>query len=222
MPSGSIISRLKPVCIVGGSETSHDVITEVSQWVDDWVAVDSGADTLLKAGITPAAVVGDLDSLSDTARAAFAPLLHEISEQSSTDFAKALTRVDAPVVIALGFTGGRLDHQLSVLSVMRQHMHRPVVLADGHDVSFLVGAGQSSLTLDAGTRVSLMPVSPATVSLTGVTWPFADQLMQMDGFTSPSNAATGGTVTIDADAPILVTLPWACLAVSLQAVARAK
>ncbi len=221
MPSGFIVSRLTPVCLVGGATASRDAIAHISQWVEDWIAVDSGADTLLQAGILPAAVIGDLDSLSQTARATFAPLLHRIGEQSTTDFEKALTRVQAPAIIALGFTGGRLDHQLSVLSVMRHHANRPVILADDHDVSFFLAAGRSTFALEHGTRLSLMPVCQATVSLAGVKWPFADQLMQMDGFTSPSNEASGGQVTVDTDAPVLLTLPRACLAIALQSVVHA-
>ena len=66
-----------------------------------------------------------------------------------------------------------------------------------------------------------MPVGHATVTLTGVEWPFADQIMTMASFTSPSNAALGGPVTIVTDAPILLTLPQACLPDVLQAIARA-
>lgn len=217
-----IVSGLDPVCLVGGVRASRDIITLVSQWVGAWVAVDGGADTLLGTNWLPEAVIGDLDSLSPVARATFADRLHHISEQSTTDFEKALVRVAAPAVIAVGFTGGRMDHQLSVLSVMTQHAARRVILVDDTDVSFLALAGQTKVSLPEGTRISLMPVTPATVTLTGVQWPFADQAMQMDGFTSPSNAASGGTVTITCDAPVLATLPLACLASVLQAVVPAK
>jgi thiamine pyrophosphokinase len=218
--SGIIVSSEKPLCLVGGAAASIDVINDISQWVEGFVAVDSGADVLLDAGVTPRVVIGDLDSISPQSRAAFQDRLCEIKEQSTTDFEKALCRVTASALIALGFTGGRMDHILSVLSVMVRYPEKPVILTDAHDASFLASAGQTVFTLPQGTRVSLMPVTPATVSVDGVVWPFSQMQMTMAGFTSPSNAALGGDVSITTDAPVLVTLPRAHLQTALKVVAR--
>lgn len=217
-----IVSNSEPLCIVGGASASHAVLGQVAPFVAAYVGVDGGADTLLDAGIGPVAVIGDLDSLSDQARAAYADVLHHFTDQSTTDFEKTLASVAAPALVAVGFTGGRMDHILSVLSVMRTQPDKRVILLDDHDVSFFAGIGVTELDLPKDARVSVMPVHPARVSLSGVVWPFVDQPMQMGGFTSPSNAALGGKVTIAVDAPVLVTLPQAFLAVALQAVVRAQ
>lgn len=220
MSSETIVSTLKPVCFVGGAFATAVEINDINQYVDGVIAVDSGADAVLEAGLTPLAVIGDLDSLSQIARNTFAESLCQIDEQSTTDFEKALTRVVAPAIIGLGFTGGRMDHILSVLSVMVRYPEKPVILADANDVSFLAPQGETVFALPKATRVSLMPVIPATVSLNGVVWPFSQTWMSMAGFTSPSNAAIGGDVTIQTDAPILVTLPRAHLPTALKAVVR--
>jgi thiamine pyrophosphokinase len=47
--------------------------------------------------------------------AALADRLHPVEEQDSTDFDKALARIDAPAILAVGFSGGRLDHELAAL-----------------------------------------------------------------------------------------------------------
>lgn len=220
MSSGIIVSSENPLCLVGGATSTISEITDISQWIEGFIAVDSGADILLEAGIAPLAVIGDLDSISAQSRAIFANKLCEIKEQSTTDFEKTLTRVSASALIALGFTGGRMDHILSVLSVMIRYPDKPVILADAHDASFLAPAGTTVFELSEGTRVSLMPVTTSLVSLDGVMWPFSLTLMEMTGFTSPSNAALGGDVTIKTDAPVLVTLPRAQLATALKVVAR--
>lgn len=186
------------------------------------MGVDGGADHLLAAGVTPAAVIGDLDSLSDRARATFQACLHHVPEQATTDFEKALTRTAAPIVLALGFTGGRLDHVLCVLNVVARHPERAVLLVDAHDVSFIAPTGHVAFDAKAGMRVSLMPVGAATVTVSGLRWPFAQMPMTPDGFTSPSNAAIGGMVTIETDGPVLVTLPRAELAAAMKAAVRAK
>lgn len=216
-----IVSDNSPICLIGGARISESAFLQALEHAKTLVAVDSGADFLLARNRVPAAVIGDLDSLSDAARQEFADRLCHISEQSTTDFEKALTRVKAPCLIALGFTGGRLDHVLSVLNVMARFPQSAVVLLDDEDASFVAPSGTYRFALDKGTRISVMPVgAAASVSLGGVVWPFDNQAMAPDGFTSPSNAALGGAVMLTTSAPVLVTLPREQLAVALQAVVR--
>ncbi len=217
-----IVASDKPVCLVGGAPIAKDAISAVSDHAGAFVGVDGGADHLLAADMRPAAVIGDLDSLSDQARATFHDCLFEVTEQSTTDFEKALTRVAAPMVLGLGFTGGRLDHSLSVLNVMAQHLQRAILLIDREDASFIAPLGQITFDLPAGTRVSIMPLGAAKVTVTGLRWPFADMAMAPDGFTSPSNAALGGHVSLQTDGPVLVTLPQAHLRTAMQAAVRAR
>ena len=221
MPLQSIVSDDSPICLVGGARISEAAFQVAQAQAKTFVAVDSGADFLLARGLVPAAVIGDLDSLSEAARVTYADRLCHISEQSTTDFEKALTRVAAPCVIAVGFTGGRLDHLLAVLNTLSRYPDRPTVLLDDDDASFLARPGTTRLTLDADTRISVMPIGAVrAVSLDGVVWPFVDQRMQADGFTSPSNAATGGNVTLTTTDPVLVTLPRGQLAAALKAAVR--
>lgn len=222
MPYEPIVASDNPVCFVGGAAIAEDAISAVFAHVAAFIAVDGGADHLLAASVTPAAVVGDLDSLSDRARAIFADQLCHVAEQSTTDFEKALVRVAAPVVLALGFTGGRIDHMLSVLNVMARFWDRAIVLVDPNDVCFVARSGRTVFHADQGTRISLMPLGAATVSVSGVVWPFAATRMTPSGFTSPSNAALGGQVAIETDGPVLVTLPRLLLPTALQAAVRAE
>lgn len=221
MPKEIIVSKSSPVLLIGGAPIAKSEVLAVSRLVGAYIAVDSGADQLRNAGLVPDAVIGDLDSLSADSRALFADRLIHIAEQSTTDFEKALSRVDAPAILGLGFTGGRLDHSLSVLHVMLRYCERAVVLIDAEDVSFFANVGDTTLTLPQGTRVSVLPIIDATVTLQGVVWPFTNQAMAASGFTSPSNAADGGDVVIKTDVPVLVTLPRAFLQSALQAASRA-
>jgi len=220
LSSETIVSNDRPVCFVGGASIAENAISAVFSHVTAFIGVDRGADHLLAASVTPAAVIGDLDSLSAQARATFGPQLCYVAEQSTTDFEKALTRVKAPMVLALGFTGGRLDHTLSVLNVMARYVDRAIILVDEEDVSFVARLGHTTFEVEKGARVSIMPLAAATVTVSGLEWPFTDQQMALAGFTSPSNAAIGGTVSIQTEGPVLVTLPRAHLPTAMQAAAR--
>jgi thiamine pyrophosphokinase len=216
-----IVSTSKPVCLIGGASVAKKSISAVLPLVGGFIGADGGADHLLGAGLTPVAVIGDLDSLSSHARATFADLLHPVDDPLTTDFEKVLQRVRAPMFICLGFTGGRMDHTLSVLNVMARFVDRTIVLADGDDASFLASRGTTHLVLPVGTRVSIMPLGVATVSAQGVQWPFTDQVMTPVGFTSPSNAASEENIAITTDGPVVITLPQEHLQAALQAAARA-
>ena len=218
----TIVSTSNIVCLVGGATVEKDAISAVFPNVDAFVGVDGGAEHLMRAGVAPAAVIGDLDSLGDHARATFADVLCHVAEQSTTDFEKAVLRVEAPLILGLGFTGGRIDHVLSALNVMARHIDRAIVLADVNDACFVTRIGQTVLDVPDGTRVSIMPLGPATVTSRGLEWSFDETLMTPDGFTSPSNAARAAKVTITTDGPVLVTLPRAFLPQALQAAVRAK
>lgn len=221
MTSQPIVSISRPVCLVGGAPLSPTAVAAVAPLVGAFVAVDGGADHLMQAGITPAAVIGDLDSLSDQARDRFRDVLHQVAEQSTTDFEKALTRVASPLVFLLGMTGGRIDHMLSVLNVMARFAERAILLVDAEEVSFIAPFGTTVMDLPRDAAIALMPVGRAQVSATGLKWPFSDQPMTPDGFTSPSNRVDTGPVTITTDGPVLVTLPLAFLPQAVQAAARA-
>lgn len=216
----SIVSSTSAICLVGGAPVADAVFAVVSPYVAGFVGVDGGADHLLAGGIAPMAVIGDLDSVSTQARAAFAGCLWHIPEQDTTDFEKALTRVTAPFVIALGFTGGRMDHALSVLNVMARMPDRGVFLVDADDVSYLAPQGDSLLDLPAGTRVSLMPLGDVRASAAGLAWPFTDWALHPVGRNSASNMATGGPVRISTQGPLLVTLPQAYLGAAVTTARR--
>jgi len=135
------------------------------------VAADGGADSALALGRRPSAVIGDLDSLSDRARRELpSETLIHVPEQESTDFQKALSRIAAPGVVALGLTGGRSDHELAAWHVLLAEPVPRCVVVAAEDLVFLCPA-ELHLDLPVGTRVSLFPMAPVTGRSEGLTWP---------------------------------------------------
>lgn len=216
-----IVHSFDPVVLVGGADLGPQDLNIPQRALATFVGVDGGADHLLTRGIMPAAVIGDLDSLSDAARAKFGELLHHIPEQATVDFEKALTNVAAPLIYAVGFAGGRLDHTLAVLHVMGRYPDKPVILVSGEDVSAIIPAQGITLDLPIGSRISLMPLIASQVQATGLKWPVSDQPFAPLGFTSPSNATASPTVTLQAKGCVIVTLPRSALVALATAASRA-
>ena len=200
-----VIETSRAVTLVGGGEVTATDLAVVLELAPVCVAADGGADRLLADGIVPEAVIGDFDSISSDTVAQI-PVLrqHRIREQSSTDFEKALLRVVAPVVVGVGFTGGRVDHQLAALHGLLAFAHKPCVLLAETEV-ILIAPPLLSLPTNAGEVVSLFPLVPMTGRSDGLEWPI-DGLHLAPGRTiGTSNRATG-PLTIWADAPGLVMI----------------
>ena len=218
----TIVSAKTAITLVGGAKVRPDDLTTALSLAPTLVAADGGADTLLSAGLRPRAVIGDMDSIGAAARAAFADVMIEVAEQETTDFDKALRHIRAPVVLALGFAGGRLDHELAMLHGMLARPHQPCVALGVETLVFLCPA-RLSLDLPAGTAVSLFPMGQVGVASEGLVWPTEGLRFQPAGRIGTSNAATGpqtGPVRLAADAPLmLVILPRDTLALVVRALA---
>lgn len=186
------------------------------------VAADGGADRLLSAGVMPQAVIGDMDSISAGARAAVpANRLHLIAEQATTDFDKALRSVGAPLVLALGFAGGRSDHGLAALNTLVRHAGRACLILGPRDVTFAAPPGEVSLTLRPGDVLSLFPLAQVAGDSRGLHWPIAGLAFAPDGFIGTSNRVAEPQVRLRFDtAGMLVILPRARLDAAIAALSR--
>ena len=181
------------------------------------VAADAGADAALAAGVRPDLVIGDLDSISDAARARLGDRLHRVPEQDSTDFEKCLQRIEAGFIIATGFSGSRIDHMLATLSVMARWPRQPILLLAETEVIFRAPR-RLVLDLRPQTRISLFPMGAVQGRSTGLHWPIDGLEFAPDRRVGTSNRATG-PVTIDSEGPLLVMLPKDRLATAIDALA---
>lgn len=205
------------VTLIGAGGAAPGDLETALAFAPRLVAADAGADAALAAGHVPELVIGDLDSISDMARARLDGQLHLVAEQDSTDFEKCLQRIQAGFIIATGFAGSRLDHTLAALSAIVRRSHQSILMLTNAEVVF---RATPRLRLDVApqTPVSLFPMGPASGWSTGLVWPIDGLEMTPDGRVGTSNLSTG-PVTIQSDGPMLVMLPKAALPVALHALA---
>ncbi|MEM7545252.1 MAG: thiamine diphosphokinase [Pseudomonadota bacterium] len=162
------------------------------------VCADGGANRL--GQLRPEAIIGDLDSLANHARwrSLLGDRLLHVPEQDSTDFEKCLRHVEAPLIIAVGFLGGRLDHELAVLHAIIADERRIVLLG----VADVVMSAGTSVTMAAepGQRVSVFPMGPVTgTGSTGLRWPLAGLAMNAGTRIGTSNEATAPRISMSFD-----------------------
>ena len=208
---GEIVHSKRPIALFGGGEIGPDDLNLALNRVKFAVAADGGAVPLVDSGRIPDAVIGDFDSLETSYRAQISDeRLFPIREQDSTDFDKALRNIRAPLVLGVGFLGGRLDHQLAVFNTMVRLQDRPCVLLGPREVVFHAPP-RISLSITPGDTVSLFPFRRVTGRSTGLEWPIDGVVLEPDGRVGTSNRALS-PVSLEVDGPgLLVMVPRTAL-----------
>lgn len=217
-----IVQSTHGVTLAGGGPFSARDLTLALARAPLAVAADSGADRLLRFGVVPEAVIGDMDSISAAARAKI-PVERQylVAEQVTTDFDKALRSIDAPLILALGFAGARLDHGLAAFSTLIARSDRRCILIGPQDVAFAAPA-RMEVAVTPGDAVSLFPMAPVTGRSMGLEWPIEGISFAPDGMIGTSNRAMARRVVLEFDRRgMLVILPRRRLDAAIRALREA-
>ncbi len=175
------------------------------------IAADGGLELARTLRLTPDLLVGDMDSVSATALAAYpdVPRQTHPTAKDELDLELALTAAlerGASEVRVLGAFGSRLDQGLAALFVAARHAagtaeRGPVhVSLHGahHEVHVLAAGRPRRFALPAGVTVSLLPLgADAVVSGAGLNYPLERMALPFGTGLGVSNTVTGepGTVT---------------------------
>ena len=197
------------ITLLGGGPVTPAQIMQAAQFAPDVVAADCGADWADASKNMLKAIIGDMDSLKGIERFSQAGVaVHRLTEQDSTDFEKCIYSTAAPITIGLGFVGGRVDHELAVLSTLVKYADRPVIVLSDQDC-ICACPPDIQLVLPIGTRVSLMPLQPVRGRRsTGLHWPIDDLAFAPGAMIGTSNRSTARDIRIQLDGPgCLLILP---------------
>jgi thiamine pyrophosphokinase len=179
------------------------------------IAADGALDHALAAGLAPAGLVGDLDSVSEEGLAwatAHATIDRHAPDKDRTDTELALrmaANLNPDRLILLG-DGDRLDHQLAAIGALGQLTLTSIPVVEGwwgrSHLRVVHGPGQAVLDdIAVGTTVSLLALhGPCTgVTISGVQWPLVGaELEPMVGH-GVSNVTTDQRVELRASSGVL-------------------
>lgn len=216
-----IVHSSLPVTLVGAGAFRKDALDAALALAPRLVAADGGANKAVRSGHLPDHVIGDLDSVTARTRAAIpADRFLHVAEQETTDFEKCLTRIEAPLILGLGFAGPRADHTLAAWNALVRHPSRRCLILTPRDVVF-AAPGRLALDLAPGTRVSLFPLAPVAAEGRGLHWPVGGLDFRPDGRIGTSNRAEGPVEMAFARPGMLVILPLAALAAAIAGLRQA-
>jgi len=215
--SAIIVQSHTFLTLLGGGPTHFSHVKQALKRAPILVAADGGAELALAADLPIHAVIGDMDSISAASRAALPPdRLYHIAEQDSTDFAKCLRSISAPAILAVGFTGGRLDHQLAACTTLVNFPNKTVLMLSEEDVCFLCPL-EFEIALPKGTRFSLFPMAQMAGTSDGLQYPIDGLALSPATRVGTSNMVTGPVRLSFESREMLVILPLDCLDTVLDA-----
>ena len=184
------------VTLLGAGRSFPEVVKQALTIAPILYAADGGANAALDMGYMPDGVIGDLDSLTPEILGQLpADKVFRVADQDSTDFDKCLRAIQAPLILATGFTGQRLDHELAAYSSLVRHPDQRCILLGEVDLCFLAPISMR-IELPVGTRFSLFPLSPCRVDATGLRWPVEALEMAPDGIIGTSNETNNTEVIL--------------------------
>jgi thiamine pyrophosphokinase len=197
----------------------EDPAAEAARWVrpgDCVVAADGGTTSALAAGLTPAHVVGDLDSLSPEQRvmleAAGTSLHTHPPAKDETDLELALmwaaTQPDVTQIIVLGALGGRPDQALAnllLLALPALAGCEVIIADDAWTIRCLRGGETTTLHGQPGDTLSLLPLGGDAVGVTthGLAYPLRDETLFFGPARGVSNEFDGEIAKVSLRAGLL-------------------
>lgn len=169
---------------------------------------DGGTKHALALGLTPEAIIGDLDSLApaDIERMeAQGVIFHRYpaaKDETDLELALRIAVAENPAEIMLvTLLGGRLDQMLGNLLLLTHPDYAAVTMtfADGGQWGRLIRAHQTvAVTGQPGDTLSLIPLTPTVseVTFSGVDWPLTQATLSFGSTWSISNSLTDSQATV--------------------------
>jgi thiamine pyrophosphokinase len=195
---------MRGIAFIGGEGPLPDLGRRLARGADLVVAADSGLMAAEDAGVIPHIVLGDMDSLDDTARLEKYPanrVFRYPCDKDDTDTELALRFLwdrGCNETWLIGGGGGRMDHLLAIRSLFERERKPDRWITAREDAFSLKEGAVFSPPHEApkgGVSVFPLGTGPWQAESRGLKWPLND-LPWDRGFFGVSNLAPGGDFEI--------------------------
>ncbi len=198
---------MKALLVASGDAPSDALLRRRAREADLLVAVDNGLAAFDRCKIVPHLIVGDMDSVSPQMLFAYAERAEVVSvpaEKNETDAALAVDEAvkrGADRIVFIGATGGRIDHLLSNLMLLKYAHNKDAVLwieDDRHEIS--LSKGETEIHGKKGQTVSIIPMNKcAIVNAEGLYYPLERLTLTNEQPRGVSNVFLGTKAKITSD-----------------------
>ncbi|WP_102407806.1 thiamine diphosphokinase [Parabacteroides bouchesdurhonensis] len=164
------------------------------------IACDGAVQTLHDKGITPSAIIGDMDSIPASLKELYADRIHIVEDQEINDLTKSVYyahQAGYKRILILGATGLREDHTLGNISLLLEYAplfeHIEMLSDYGRFIPIL---RTTTLSSSPKQQVSIFPMYPyGEISTEGLRWPINHRTLTA-WWQGTLNEATGDKFTV--------------------------
>lgn len=160
------------------------------------IAADGAVDKLLKIGVKPSVVIGDLDSLERSDYQDIEIIYRP--DQNNSDFQKAIEYLKEQKLlpsIICGVGGGFIDHILQNINVVLENdciFYSPPVIG-----YVLNSSSISNYNFERNTKISLFGMPKAKIKTSGLKWKLNNDVLEFPGFNSCFNRTIQRNISIE-------------------------
>ncbi|MEG0283972.1 MAG: thiamine diphosphokinase [Erysipelotrichales bacterium] len=169
------------------------------------VGVDRGAQYLLEKDLQIDLAIGDFDSIDQDK---LVPLLNKALKVEKLDAHKDVTDLEAALsyldlssfnqVNVYGAIGGRLDHTLTNLNLLKKYPS--ILLFDDYSVTFIIKAGEYRIDKGLYKYISFYAMEDTYISLREFKYPLENYHLKLDDTLCVSNEIEGNAwIKVDKD-----------------------
>lgn len=171
-----------------------------------YIGVDHGLDTLLKQGIQPVFVVGDLDSVETkdnlkNLKTQILPQRKDITDsQAAIEYAlkEGYDEIDV-----FGVTGGRLDHFMAMIALLQSYSGKKIHIKDKQNDICILLAGKHGFKQEQFDYFSFFALEDTIISLSNCAYPLDHYHLKKEDPLCVSNQWIKGNAYVEVNKNIL-------------------
>lgn len=198
------------IVVANGSFPEKEELLNLLRNVSAIIACDGAVENLHKRGLTPTAIVGDLDSIPSEMLERYADRIHVVEDQEINDLTKAVRFTHAygyRKVLIMGATGLREDHTLGNISLLLDYapLFEQIEMISDYG-RFVPVLHTSTLRSEPGQQISLFSMNPdGEITTEGLRWPITRRRLT-SWWQGSLNEALGTefTLTLSSNARLIV------------------
>jgi thiamine pyrophosphokinase len=184
----------KVVVLGNGAFPKHPIPVGILKNAETIICCDGAANELIKFGLNPSIIVGDMDSISSENKLKFRDIIIQIDDQETNDQTKAVNWAVVngfKEIVILGATGMREDHSIANISLLCNYLKTIKVFAVSDYGIFTPVLNSTSFNSYAGQQVSIFSLNPETkITSENLKFPL-DQLSLKSWWMGSLNESTG-------------------------------
>ena len=206
-----MIEKYTTVILADGDFPSTPKTMQILKQAQHIICCDGAAEKLLRFGLEPDKIIGDLDSLAVKLQEKYADKIVHVAEQESNDLSKAFCYCRSQGytdVVILGATGKREDHTLGNLSLLALYARElpEIKMVTDHGEFFVIFEGGTFPSM-AGEQISIISLDSNLVIHSSENLKYPIRELKMDyWYQATLNEALSDTFSLDFPAghPVLV------------------